>query len=109
MKVPLATLALGCSWVSAATMAYTSKITKVQDPAEEGLKDTLRKFAVKIDCYDYCSRGRFGRESKVGEMPSQKVMPRGTLCVLNGELMNAGTFAKGLRPGLWGYVYGDTW
>ena len=109
MKVLLATLALGCSWVDAATMAYTGKIMEVQDPAEEELKHTLRKFAVKIDYYDYCSRGKFGRASKVGEMASQKVMPRGTLCVLNGELMNAGTFAKALRPGLWGYVYEDTW
>ena len=96
--VALAVVLLGAVSASAATMAYTGEVVEVADPSEKERKHAVRKFSVKIDSFDYCSRGSFGRESKVGAIAQQKVMPVGTVCVLNGELMNAQAFGKALRP-----------
>ena len=92
----------------AATMAYGGEITKV-DAAAANDKTGLGRFSVEIDYYDYCSRGSFGKESTVGAEAQQRVMKLGTVCVLNGELMNAPHFAAALAPGQWGYFYEDTW
>ena len=47
-----------------ATAAFTGKVTAVKK-AEAKKKDTLVYFTVKIDYFDYLSRGG-GRDSKVG-------------------------------------------
>ena len=91
-----------------ATMAYGGEVVGAGDPTAKE-KECLRTFTVKINYYDYCSRGKFGRESKVGALASQKVMPRGSVCVLNGELINARSFAKAIVPKTWGYFYENTW
>ena len=65
-------LSLSAGVASAATMACNGEIVDVQDPSEKERKHALRKFSVKIDYYDYCSRGKFGRESVVGERPRRR-------------------------------------
>ena len=89
---------------SAATMAFCGEITKVEPD-----KNAHNRFSVKIDYYDYCSRGGFGKESVVGAEAQQRILKLGTVCVLNGELMNAESFAAAMKPGQWGYFYEDTW
>ena len=97
---------LSLAW--AATAAFCGKVTAVKK-AEAKQKDTLRHFSVEIDYYDYISRGKFGRESKVGESIDQRVLKLGSVCVINGRMVNAATFAKAIRPGQWGYFYETTW
>ena len=92
----------------AATAAFCGKVTAVKK-AEAKQKDTLTHFSVEIDYYDYISRGKFGRESKVGESIDQRVLKLGSVCVINGRMVNAATFAKAIRPGQWGYFYETTW
>jgi hypothetical protein len=94
------------SW--AATAAFCGKVTAVKK-AEAKQKDTLVHFTVKIDYYDYVSRGKFGRQSKVGESIDQRVLKIGSVCVINGRMVNAATFSKAIRPDLWGYFYETTW
>jgi hypothetical protein len=94
------------SW--AATAAFCGKVTAVKK-AEAKLKDTLVHFTVEIDYYDYISRGKFGRQSKVGESIDQRVLKLGSVCVINGRMVNAATFSKAIRPNLWGYFYETTW
>jgi hypothetical protein len=94
------------SW--AATAAFTGKVTAVKK-AETKQKDTLVHFTVEIDYYDYISRGKFGRQSKVGESIDQRVLKIGSVCVINGRMVNAATFSKAIRPDLWGYFYETTW
>ena len=67
------------SW--AATAAFTGKVTAVKK-AEAKQKDTLVHFTVKIDYYDYISRGKFGRQSKVGESIDQRVLKIGSVCLI---------------------------
>ena len=94
------------SW--AATAAFCGKVTAVKK-ADGRPKDTLVHFTVKIDYYDYISRGKFGRQSKVGESIDQRVLKIGSVCVINGRMVNAATFSKAIRPDLWGYFYETTW
>ena len=91
----------------AATAAFTGKITAVKMP-EAKKKDTLVHFTVEIDYFDYLSRGG-GRLSKVGHTSDQRVLKLGSVCVINGRMVNAATFAKAIRPDLWGYFYETTW
>ena len=90
-----------------ATAAFTGKVTAVKK-AEAKKKDTLVHFTVEIDYFDYLSRGG-GRDSKVGHMSDQRVLKLGSVCVINGRMVNAATFAKAIRPDLWGYFYETTW
>ncbi|PHR86718.1 MAG: hypothetical protein COA78_37725 [Blastopirellula sp.] len=92
----------------AATAAFCGKVTAVKE-AEAKQKDTLSHFTIEIDYYDYISRGKFGRQSKVGESIDQKVLKIGSVCVINGRMVNAATFAKAIQPGQWGYFYETTW
>ena len=94
------------SW--AATAAFCGKVTAVKK-AEAKLKDTLVHFTVEIDYFDYISRGSFGRHSKIGESIDQRVLKLGSVCVINGRMVNAATFSKAIRPNLWGYFYETTW
>ncbi|MED5577357.1 MAG: hypothetical protein VX757_07615 [Planctomycetota bacterium] len=90
-----------------ATAAFTGKVTAVKK-AEAKKKDTLVHFTVEIDYFDYLSRGG-GRLSKVGHTSDQRVLKLGSVCVINGRMVNAATFAKAIRPDLWGYFYETTW
>ena len=99
-------LAAGPAW--GATAAFCGKVTAVK-PATAKQKDTLTHFTVQIDYYDYISRGKFGRQSKVGESIDQRVLKIGSVCVINGRMVNAATFSKAIRPDLWGYFYETTW
>ena len=99
-------LAVGPVW--GATAAFCGKVTAVK-PAVAKQKDTLTHFTVQIDYYDYISRGKFGRQSKVGESIDQRVLKIGSVCVINGRMVNAATFSKAIQPGLWGYFYETTW
>ena len=92
-----------------ATMAFVGEIVDVRDPDARGAKDTLKIFTTEIAYYDYCSRGEFGRESVPGARAVQKVRKIGSVCMIDGQLVNAATFARALRPGQWAYVYEDTW
>ena len=67
------------SW--GATAAFTGKVTAVKK-ADGRPKDTLVHFTVKIDYYDYISRGKFGRQSKVGESIDQRVLKIGSVCLI---------------------------
>ncbi len=89
----------------ASTAAFCGQVIEVADCKG----DCLRKFAVKIDYFDYVSWGRFGRASRLGETITRQVRTTGTACLINGRLVNARTFAKAIRPGTWGYFYEDTW
>ena len=45
----------------AATMAFGGEIVRVEaTPTKD--KEGLMRFGVRIDYYDYCSRGKFGRK-----------------------------------------------
>ena len=90
-----------------ATAAFCGKVTAVKK-AETKQKDTLVHFTVEIDYFDYLSRGG-GRHSKVGHTSGQRVLKLGSVCVIDGRMVNAATFAKAIRPGLWGYFYETTW
>ena len=92
----------------AATAAFCGKVTAVKKAAAKQ-KDTLTHFSVEIDYYDYISRGKFGRQSTVGESIDQRVLKIGSVCVINGRMVNAGTFARAIQPGQWGYFYETTW
>lgn len=92
----------------AATAAFCGKVTAVKN-AESKQKDALTHFTVEIDYYDYISRGKFGRQSKVGESIDQSVLKLGSVCIINGRMVNAATFAKAIQPGRWGYFYETTW
>ena len=61
-----------------ATAAFCGKVTAVK-PAVAKQKDTLTHFTVQIDYYDYISRGKFGRQSKVGESIDQRVLKLGSV------------------------------
>ena len=98
-------LAVGSAW--GATAAFCGKVTAVE-PATARQKDTLVHFTVEIDYFDYLSRGG-GRHSKVGHTSGQRVLKLGSVCVIDGRMVNAATFAKAIRPGLWGYFYETTW
>ena len=84
-------LAVGPVW--GATAAFCGKVTAVK-PAVAKQKDTLTHFTVQIDYYDYISRGKFGRQSKVGESIDQRVLKIGSVCVINGRMVNAATLYK---------------
>jgi len=101
----LGLLTTATTW--AATAAFTGKVTVVKK-AEAKKKDTLVHFTVEIDYFDYLSRGG-GRLSKVGHTSDQRVLKLGSVCVINGRMVNASTFAKAIRPDLWGYFYETTW
>ena len=90
-----------------ATAAFTGKVTAVKK-ADGRAKDTLVHFTVEIDYFDYLSRGG-GRLSKVGHTSDQRVLKLGSVCVINGRMVNAATFSKAIQPGLWGYFYETTW
>ena len=92
----------------AATAAFCGKVTAVKKAAAKQ-KDTLTHFTIVIDYYDYISRGKFGRQSKIGESIDQRVLKIGSVCVINGRMVNAATFAKAIQPGQWGYFYETTW
>jgi hypothetical protein len=92
----------------AATAAFCGKVTAVKTAAAKQ-KDTLTHFTIEIDYYDYISRGKFGRQSKIGESIDQRVLKIGSVCVINGRMVNAATFAKAIQPGQWGYFYETTW
>ena len=92
----------------AATAAFCGKVTAVKTAATKQ-KDTLTHFTIEIDYFDYISRGKFGRHSKVGESIDQRVLKIGSVCVINGRMVNAATFARALHPGQWGYFYETTW
>ena len=92
----------------AATAAFCGKVTAVKKSLAKQ-KDTLTHFSVEIDYYDYISRGKFGRQSKVGESIDQRVLKIGSVCVINGRMVNAATFARAIQPGQWGYFYETTW
>ena len=63
IAVPLSLmLAVGPVW--GATAAFCGKVTAVK-PATAKQKDTLTHFTVKIDFYDYISRGKFGGVSRL--------------------------------------------
>ena len=57
----------------AATAAFCGKVTAVKTAAAKQ-KDTLTHFTIEIDYFDYISRGKFGRHSKVGESIDQRVL-----------------------------------
>ena len=107
IAVPMSLL-LATGPAGAATAAFCGKVTAVK-PASPKQKDTLTHFTVQIDYYDYISRGKFGRQSKVGESIDQRVLKLGSVCVINGRMVNAATFSKAIRPNLWGYFYETTW
>ena len=92
----------------AATAAFCGKVIAVKR-ATAKRKDTLTHFTIEIDYFDYISRGKFGRHSKVGESIDQRVLKIGSVCVINGRMVNAATFTRAIRPGLWGYFYETTW
>jgi hypothetical protein len=92
----------------AATAAFCGKVTAVKK-AEAKQKDTLAHFTIEIDYFDYISRGKFGRQSKVGESIDQRVLKIGSVCVINGRMVNAATFSRAIQPGQWGYFYETTW
>jgi hypothetical protein len=91
----------------AATAAFTGKVTAVKK-WDGRPKDTLVHFTVEIDYFDYLSRGG-GRHSEVGDTSDQRVLKLGSVCVIDGRMVNAATFSKAIRPGLWGYFYETTW
>ena len=92
-----------------ATMAFVGEIVDVKNPDARQAKDTLKIFTTRIAYYDYCSRGKFGRESVPGALAVQRVLKIGSVCMIDGQLVNAATFAKALQPVRWAYVYEDTW
>ncbi|MEM7391898.1 MAG: hypothetical protein AAF492_06070 [Verrucomicrobiota bacterium] len=93
----------------AATMAFVGEIVEVKDPEGRQARDALKIFTTRIAYYDYCSRGKFGKESIPGALATQQVLKLGSVCMIDGQLVNAATLAKALRPGLWAYVYENTW
>ena len=72
IAVPMSLL-LTAGPAGGATAAFTGKVTAVKK-AETKQKDTLTHFTVQIDYYDYISRGKFGRQSKVGESIDQRAV-----------------------------------
>ncbi len=99
---------LSPQYLHASTAAFEGDVVAVE-PAPEKEKETHCSFTVKIDYFDYVSWGKFGRDSKTGETITRKVKKQGTVCVINGRLVNAATFAAAIREGTWGYFYEDTW
>lgn len=93
----------------AATMAFMGKIVEVKDPDSKQAKEIRKIFTTEIAYYDYCSRGSFGKDSEPGERTTQQVRKLGTVCMIDGQLVNSETFAKAIAPGMWAYVYEDTW
>ncbi len=92
----------------ASTAAFGGEVIRVEDcPSNQ--KDCLRQFTVDIQYFDYISWSKFGRHSKIGETITRRVKKVGTVCLINGRLVNAKTFAAAIRPGTWGYFYEDTW
>ena len=66
----------------------------------------VTRFSAKITAFDYTSYGRWGRDSKQGETgPPVGVNKVGTVCILNGNLVNAHTFASAVQPGTRGFFY----
>ena len=94
--------------LNGATAAFGGKVIGVK-PVDSKDKNRLKYFTVEIDYFDYISRGKFGRHSKVGESIDQSVLKIGSVCVIDGRMVNASTFAKAIQPNLWGYFYETTW
>jgi len=70
----------------------------------------ITRFSAKITAFDYTSYGRWGRDSKRGEIgPPVGVNKVGTVCILNGNLVNAHTFATAVKPGCRGFFYEHVW
>ena len=70
----------------------------------------VTKFSARITAFDYTSYGRWGRDSKQGEIgPPVGVNQVGTVCILNGNLVNAHTFATAVKPGNRGFFYEHVW
>ena len=107
IAVPMSLL-LATGPAGGATATFCGKVIAVK-PASPKQKDTLTHFTVEIDYFDYISRGKFGRQSKVGESIDQRVLKLGSVCVINGRMVNAATFSKAIQPNLWGYFYETTW
>jgi len=92
----------------ASTAAFAGTVVKVE-PCPANDKNCLARFTVRISYFDYISWGKFGRDSKTGETITRKVMPLGTVCMINGRLINNQSFAEAIQAGAWGYFYEDTW
>ena len=90
----------------ASTAAFCG-VVKITSPSKA--KGSLRQFSVAISYFDYISWGKFGRQSRTGELITRQIKTVGTACVMNGRLVNAATIANAMRPGHWGYFYEDTW
>ncbi len=101
-------LGIGTSTARASTAAFGGKVVKVEH-CPSNHKDCLVRFTVRIDHFDYISWGKFGRHSKVGETITRQVKKVGTVCMIDGNLVNAKAFAAAIKPGMWGYFYEDTW
>lgn len=70
----------------------------------------ITKFSARITAFDYTSYGRWGRDSKQGDIgPPVGVNKVGTVCILNGNLVNAHTFAAAVKPGSRGFFYEHVW
>ena len=70
----------------------------------------VTKFSARITAFDYTSYGRWGRDTKQGEIgPPVGVNKVGTVCILNGNLVNAHTFASAVKPGSRGFFYESVW
>lgn len=95
------------SQLTASTAAFGGEVIEVGDPPNKN--NTLKTFTVKINYFDYISWGKFGKHSKVGETITRQVKKLGTVCMIDGRMVNAATFTKVIQPGQWGYFYEDTW
>ena len=98
--------AAGAARASTAAFAGTVIAAEAGPPND---KHCLRRFTVRIGYLDYISWGKFGPHTEIGETITRKVMPQGTVCILNGRLVSAAALAGAVAPGTWGYFYEDTW
>ena len=58
----------------ASTAAFGGEVIEVTPPTDNDKKHgTLLSFTVRIDYYDYCSWGKFGKDSVVGDPITRKV------------------------------------
>lgn len=112
LAMALATIAIHTDKSTASTRSYGGNVQNVSAIDDSVFKQhsreqshSLRRFTTKSWYLHYVS----GEHRVIGEQYQQQVRSLGTACMLNGELINTYTFAKALRPEMWGHVYEDQW
>ncbi len=112
LAVTIATIAIYAGNSTASTRSYGGNVKDVSAIDESVFKPrpheepkSIRRFTTKSWYLHYVS----GEHRVIGEQHHQHVRSLGTACMPNGELINTYTFAKALRPEMWGHVYEDQW